>query len=61
MGMRLRYGSKVTKKKKKEKKKTLVFLKDQTLHPKRTSVIPIKAMVRKERTEPAKGIVYAAE
>ena len=61
MGIILRYGSKVIKKKKKEKKITFVFFKDQRLHPKSSSVIPTKAMVRKDKTGFEKGIVYAAE
>jgi hypothetical protein len=61
MGMRLRYGHKVTEKKKKEKKKTLVLLKDQTLRTRSKRVIPIEASVRSSQTEPQQEEVYTAE
>jgi hypothetical protein len=61
MGIILRYGSKVIKKKKKEKKITFVFFKDQRLNPKSKKVIPMKLRVRRPKIGLETGMVYAAE
>ncbi len=61
MGMTLRYGRSVTKKKRKQKKKTFVCFRDQKVNPKRKSVIPTKAKVFKLRIGLEMGREYAAE
>jgi hypothetical protein len=46
MGMILRKGKRVIKKKKNEKKTVLVYFKDQKLNPIKTIVIPMKMKAR---------------
>ena len=61
MGMILRKGSILTRKKKNEKKITFVFFKDQMLNPVRKKVMPTKLKVLRLIMELETGMVYEAE